>query len=148
MKYSCEITINLPRDRVIELFDNPDNMSEWQEGLQSFEPFEGEPGTPGAKSRIHYKMGKRDIKMVETIVTRDLPNEFSATYETDGVWNIVENHFSETPDGKTEWHIDTEFKCSGFLKILAFVMPGMFKKQTQKMMSDFKNFAEGSGGGS
>ena len=142
MKYSCDITIDLPRARVIELFDNADNMSKWQEGLQSFEPLEGEPGTKGATSKIHYKMGKRDIRMVETIVTSNFPDEFSATYETQGVWNIVENHFSETDAGGTQWHIDTEFRCSGFLKIMAFLMPGMFRKQTQKMMSDFKSFAE------
>jgi len=35
MKYSVEI--DLPRDRVIELFDDADNMVKWQSGLQSFE---------------------------------------------------------------------------------------------------------------
>ncbi len=142
MKYACTIIINLPRERVIELFDNPDNMKHWQEGLQSFEPLSGTPGEEGATSRIRYKMGKREIDMIETIVKRDLPEIFSGTYETKGVWNIVENHFSETGDDTTQWQIDTEFRCSGFLKILAYLFPGMFRKQTNKMMQDFKKFAE------
>jgi len=29
MKYECELIIDLPRDRVIEMFDNPDNLSKW-----------------------------------------------------------------------------------------------------------------------
>jgi uncharacterized protein YndB with AHSA1/START domain len=37
MKYTCEITIDRPRARVIELFDNPENLKQWQPELVSFE---------------------------------------------------------------------------------------------------------------
>ena len=37
----------MPRARFIELFDDPDNLPKWQEGLISFEPLHGEPGTRG-----------------------------------------------------------------------------------------------------
>lgn len=36
MKYTCEITINQPLNKVIELFDNPDNLKHWQPGLASW----------------------------------------------------------------------------------------------------------------
>ncbi len=49
MKYTCELIVNLPRQRMIELFDNPDNMHKWQPGLVSFEHLSGESGQPGAK---------------------------------------------------------------------------------------------------
>ena len=49
--YTVAIEIDLPRDRVIELFDNPDNLFKWQTGLQSFDHLSGEPGQPGAKSK-------------------------------------------------------------------------------------------------
>ena len=52
MKYTREVVIDLPRDRVIELFDDADNLPKWQEGLQRFEHVSGEPGQPGAKSRL------------------------------------------------------------------------------------------------
>ena len=71
MKYTLSTTINLPRSKVIELFDNPDNMSKWQPELQSFEHISGEPGEPGAKSRLKYKMGKREVEMIETITARN-----------------------------------------------------------------------------
>jgi len=35
MKYEIEIDISLSRNKVIELFDNPDNMSKWQPGFVS-----------------------------------------------------------------------------------------------------------------
>ena len=47
MKYSCELTIDLPRDEVIALFDDPDNLVKWQPGLQSFEHISGEAGAAG-----------------------------------------------------------------------------------------------------
>ena len=65
MKYRCEVIINLPRERVVELFDNPDNMSQWQPGLQSFEHLSGEPGQPGTKSKLVYDMNGRRVEMVE-----------------------------------------------------------------------------------
>lgn len=142
MKYSCTITVDQPRDRVIELFDNPDNMPKWQDGLVSFTPKSGTPGQPGATSEIVYQMGKRRIEMIETIEERALPDRFSGIYETTGVWNRVINQFEDTADGHTQWRIDTEFRCSGLLKIMSWIFPGMFRKQTEKMMRDFKTFAE------
>ena len=62
MKCECEVIIDLPRERMIELFDNPENLPEWQEGLNVFERFEGEEGQPGAKTRMLRPkwMGSRD----------------------------------------------------------------------------------------
>ena len=36
MKFIVEITINLPRDRVITLFDSTENLYKWQPDLISF----------------------------------------------------------------------------------------------------------------
>lgn len=145
MKYSHEIVIDLPRERVIELFDNPDNMAKWQEGFVSFEHVSGNPGHPRAKSRLLYKMGKREVEMIETITVRKLPQEFSGTYEAKGVWNEVQNFFHEEGIGKTRWVTENEFQFKGFMKIIAFFMPGAFKKQSYKYMEDFKKFAESAG---
>ncbi|MFT7620671.1 MAG: hypothetical protein ACI97A_004329 [Planctomycetota bacterium] len=145
MKYELDIELDLPRARVMELFDNPDNLAKWQEGFVSMEPISGTPGETGAKSQLNYLMGKREIELVETITTRNLPKEFSATYEAKNVWNKVENFFTETPDGKTHWNAKHEFRCGGFLKIMAFVFPGAFKKQSFKFMEMFKEWSEKEG---
>lgn len=142
MKYTVDVAIDLPRARVIELFDDPDNMPMWQPDLVSFEHESGEPGQPGAKSKLRYKMGKREIEMIETITSRNFPDEFSGTYEAQGVWNSVANRFSEEGPEKTRWTMESEFKCSGFMRIIAFLFPGSFKKQSLKMMNQFKDFAE------
>jgi hypothetical protein len=95
MKYTLEIIINKPRAEVIELFNNPDNLIKWQPGLQSYTHISGEQGKPGAKSKLKYDMNGRKIEMIETISVNKLPDEFSGTYETKGVFNTYENYFYE-----------------------------------------------------
>lgn len=141
MKYTHDIDINLPRKKVIELFDNPDNMPKWQKGFVSFEPLTGKPGEEGATAKLKYKMGKREVEMIETIARKNLPEEFSGTYEAKGVFNIIENKFIDNGDS-TKWITTNEFQFKGFMKLMAFFMPGMFKKQSFKYMKDFKKFAE------
>jgi hypothetical protein len=143
MKYSLELVIDLPRARVVELFDNPDNLKHWQPELISYEPLDEHPGEPGSKMKLLYKMGKREVEMIETIVKNNLPDEFSGTYEAKGVWNSVENYFIEADENHTTWVFGTEFKFSGlFMRLFGLLMPGMFKKQSYKYMLLFKEFAE------
>ncbi|MGV6845056.1 MAG: SRPBCC family protein [Lutibacter sp.] len=141
MHYSNKIEINASLKKVIELFDNPNNLKYWQKGFISFEHLSGKIGEKGAKSILKYKMGAREIEMIETITNRNLPDEFSGIYEAKGVWNEVKNYFSEEK-GVTTWVSECEFRFSGFMKIIAFLMPNSFKKQSHQFMIDFKNFVE------
>jgi len=142
MKYTNEITINKPIQRVIELFDNPDNIGKWQPNFVSFEHKSGVPGQPGAVSHLKYKNGKHENILVETITVRNLPHEFSGTYSMKGTTCEVKNYFKETGPGKTLYSSESDWKFGGFIKILAFFMGGHFKKQSQKYMENFKNFVE------
>jgi len=142
MKYTTEVEINLPVKKVIELFDNPDNLKLWMEGLQSFEHLSGTPGQPGAKSKLKFKMGKREIEMIETITVRNLPEEFSGTYEAKGVFNIVKNKFIAVGENKTKYIAEHEFQFSGMMTLMGVLMPGAFKKQSMKFLKQFKEFAE------
>lgn len=141
MKYTLEITIDAPRERVIELFDNPEYMPKWQPGLTSFEPLEGTRGQPGAKSRLTYETNGRSIQLVETVTRRELPDEFSGTYEAKGVWNGLTNRFYDE-DGQTRWVIDSEFRFSGMMALVGLLMPSSFSNETRAMMARFKAFAE------
>ncbi|MCB2219736.1 MAG: SRPBCC family protein [Bacteroidetes bacterium] len=142
MKYSTTIDIDLPRSRVIELFDNPDNMAKWQPELIHFKHLNGEPRSEGAQTKLRYKMGQREVEMIETITRRNLPEEFSGTYEAKGVWNMQVNFFEELGEKATLWRSESEFRFKGFMKLIAFFMPGSFKKQTYLQMKRFKEFAE------
>ena len=142
MKYSLNTTLNLPREQVVTLFDNPENMQHWQKGFISMNLISGEAGTEGAQSLLKYQMGKRTIEMTETIKVHNLPEEFTAIYEAQGVWNLQRNLFNSVGDQQTEWVSESEFKFSGFMKLISWIMPGSFKKQSWVYMEDFKAFAE------
>lgn len=143
MKYTTEIIVDLPRSEFIEKLDNPDNMKHWMRGLQSYEVLSGEPGKEGARMNMKFKMGKRDMEMVETIIKRNMPEEFHATYDAKGVHNIQKNYFHEVGENQTKWVSESEFQFAGLgMKAMAFLMPGAFKKQSMKYAQDFKNFAE------
>jgi len=135
----------LPVTRVVELFDSVDNLKEWQPGFVSFEPVSGTPGQPGAKARLQYKMGKREIEMIETITVKNLPHEFSGTYEAKGVWNETKNFFIPLDENRTLYKSENEFRLSGFMMIIGFLMPGAFKKQSMQYLELFKAFAEKAG---
>lgn len=143
MKYSNEIIINLPKQEMIKHLDNAENMKHWQKGLISYKILSEDPHAAGAKMELEYQMGKRNIKMVETIVESDFPDKFIATYETKGVWNLQENHFEEVSPTQSKWVSHSEFKFSGFMKLMSFFMPkSMFSKQSCQYLEDFKSFAE------
>ncbi len=143
MKYQVKVRIDLPLEQCIDKLNNPDNMKHWQEGLVSYKHVSGDQGEEGAKMELTYMMGKRSITMVETILKQDFPHELHATYDAKGVHNIQRNYFKAIDENTTEWLSDTEFQFSGwFMKVLGTLMPGTFKKQSEKYLKDFKEFAE------
>lgn len=85
--YPETIEINLPRKKVVELFDNAENLPKWQDRFVSMKHLEGEPGTKGAQIELPYKMGKREITMVETILDHNLPDHVEFEFKARGMEN-------------------------------------------------------------
>ncbi|ALV46413.1 hypothetical protein MB46_13890 [Arthrobacter alpinus] len=142
MEYTQEIVVNVPRDRFLELFDNPSLMSHWQKGLLSFEPLTGVPGQNGATSKLVYKRGRGTLEMVETILRRQLPDHFDGSYDANGVHNISNNQFIDLDGTATKWVAHNIFELKGFMKVIGLLFGFTFRKETLKTMEAFKNFAE------
>ncbi|UII76544.1 SRPBCC family protein [Flagellimonas sp. HMM57] len=142
MKYTSEITVNLHREAFLEKLNNPEDMKHWQRDFIGYERLSEKPGEEGAQMSIHYEMGKRKFKMIETIIKNNLPEELHSIYDTKGVQNIQKNYFKEI-GRKTKWISENEFIFSGFgMKLIGLFMPRAFKKQSKQYMEDFKAFAE------
>ncbi len=141
--YTVHVDINLPRARVIELFDSTENLFKWQEGLQSFEHLSGEPGQPGAKSLMVFKIGKQTMELTETITERNLPDEFNGSYEWSGGKNTLRNRFIELGPNRTRWESTCSYELLSLpMRIIGMIMPGMFRKQNLKFLRAFKGFCE------
>jgi len=147
MKFTCRVEINKPVEKVVGLYDNSENLKEWQDGFVSLEHLTGEPGTSGAKTRLIYKIGKHEIELIETIYAKNLPQEFSALYEAKTMTNTMTNRFTPLGENKTRYETEIEYTSfNGILpKMMALLLPGVFKKQTQKWLDQFKVFAEKEG---
>lgn len=142
MKYTTEIEIDRPREAVLAVFDDPANLKHWMRGLVSFDLLEGELGQLGARSRYVFRTGKRHMDVLETITRRNLPDEFDAVFEAPRMWNEQKNRLVELGPAKTKWIAESEFRMSGFMKVIGFLMPGAFRKQSQQHLDDFKAFVE------
>ena len=141
--YTVSVDIDLPRERVLELFDDVDNLYKWQTGLQSVEHLSGEPGQVGSQMKMVYLNGKHRMELIETITKRDLPDEFNGTYEWGGGCNTLDNRFIELGPDKTRWESTCAYELRKLpLRIMGFLVPGMFRKQNQKFLDNFKAFCE------
>ncbi len=141
--YTLEIEIDLPRERVIELFDDPGNMVKWQKGLQSFERLSGVPGEVGAKAKLVYLNGKRRFEMIETVIERNLPDQFDGRYEWRGGRNTVRNRFIELGQRRTKWKSTCLLEFDSFMmKAMGLLFRGIFRKQAMGVLRSFKAYAE------
>lgn len=144
MKFLCEVVLNLPISEAVSLYDNVEHLDKWQTGFVNYEHISGEQGKAGAKSKVFFKHNNRDMELIETIVKKDLPEEFTAIYEHKHMVNTMYCHFEKVENDKTLFQMEIEYtKFIGFMpKLMAFLMPGMFRKQSQKWLDQFKEFAE------
>ncbi|MDA8692436.1 SRPBCC family protein [Saprospiraceae bacterium] len=144
MKFRCQVDIDLPRDLVVEAFDSPENLKEWQDGFVSYEHKSGASGEVGAQAIMVYKIGKRDMVLTETILKNDLPRTFIGQYDFKEGSNTMSNTFEIITVGITRWVAEVEYTRmdSFMMKMMSKLMPGMFKKQTQKWLNQFKVFVE------
>ncbi len=145
MKYTCTIDIHLPINTVADLWEDENNFKKWQDGFKAIEHISGEKGAVGAKSKIYFETGKRKMELLETIISNNLPEEKSARYEHIHMTNTQTTRFQSMGENMTRHTSEVEYlEFNGFIpKVMARFFPGVFKKQSQKWMNQFKEFAEG-----
>ena len=144
MKIKCSTIINVPLERVLELFLDVNSLKFWQEGLVSYELLNGELWHKGARSKIVYKTKRGNIELIETVQINELPGEMTALYEHLHGSNTMTSRFNRLDENTTAFVLEVEpVEIKGFVpKVMLKLMPGMPRKGTQKMVDDFKRFAE------
>ncbi|SRR5258706_12415784 len=144
MKFTCSTVVNLPKGKVAELYSNDNNLKFWQTGFESKELLNGTKNQPGAKSKILMTYKSKPMVLTETIQKNNLPDEFVGYYEHEHMNNIMTCRFQQLDETKTKFEMDIHYtQFFGFMpKLMSILMPGIFRKQTQKMVDSFKTFAE------
>ena len=142
MQYTCEVVIEPPMEEVAALLDDRDNLAQWHDAFQSWELLCGDPGKPGAKTRLVFGTGDRKTILVETILARDGPHEFVATYETEGLLQTVRSRLEALDEQRTRWTCSHELRFRGLTRIAGWWVGRGFSQQTLQAMNAFKVFAE------
>ncbi len=144
MKFTCVTEINSPREKIVKLFLDSSRYKEWQEGFESLQTISGKPWEKGTQSRVIYKTGKMTIDLKETVVVSNLPEEVTGLYEHEHMVNTMANRFIAIDNSRTRYEAEIDYtQFIGIVpKLMALLMPGVFKKQVQKRLDSFKDFVE------
>ncbi|MFC1852637.1 SRPBCC family protein [candidate division CSSED10-310 bacterium] len=144
MKYRGSIDVNKPQSKVAELFADPNYLKEYQDGFVKKELISGKMGEDGAVSKMYYKYGKREMELIETIVANRLPDSFESSYHHKHMDNTMKCYFIPLSETKTRYEYGFEYTRISWVmpKLMAMLFPGMFRKQGEKWMRQFKELAE------
>ena len=140
MKFICTTDINAPRDKVVSIFLDPEKQHHFQDGFKAKELISGTTNTVGAKSKLIFKR----LELIETIQIYNLPDEFQGLYEHKHTINTMNVKFIPLSNDTTRYVSEVHYtKFNGFvIKLLVKLFPGMFKKQVQKWINQFKIYVE------
>ncbi|HLP19587.1 MAG TPA: SRPBCC family protein [Chitinophagales bacterium] len=140
MKYTTEIKINAPIEKVAELIGDHNMMKNWMKELITHETVSGTPRKEGAKTKLRLNLGG-GVDVLETLIKIDFPNFFVTKYELpQGSLTVV---ITFEKDGKgTIYKLDHSFEFKGMLKIGTALMKPGFIKHSERMMQDFKKMVE------
>ncbi len=138
------LDIDKPRSIVAELFADPKNLKEYQDGFVKKELASGKEGEDGAVSKMYYKYGKRDMELTETITANRLPDSFEASYHHKHMDNTMKCEFIAINDDQTRYKYEFEYTRINWVmpKLIAILFPSMYRKQGEKWMKQFKEFVE------
>ncbi|NNC69974.1 MAG: SRPBCC family protein [Flavobacteriaceae bacterium] len=143
MKFKASIEINQSQHTVAKLFADPKYLKYYQDGFVKKELVKGEAGQDGAISKMYYKHGKREMVLAETIVANKLPQTFEAFYHHKHMDNTFIAKFTKLDDQNTRYAMEVDYIRMTFLpRLMGFLFPGMYRKQGQKWMHNFKSFTE------
>jgi uncharacterized membrane protein len=142
MKVSHTVVIECPLETVWELFDNVENMLEWQDELQSYEMVEGEPGEIGSvRSQTIKQMGVTQ-RLTATLLEREPPHRAAMHYEGAQAPFTAYDEFTDLGDGTTEWSSTLDVKLGMLQKPLELVIKPLASDLVKRNGRNFKEFCE------
>jgi len=142
VKHQCEVVLEFPLEVMVQRF--LEDRESWQTDLISVKSIKGILGKVGSIQELTFLVGRREVKMTETVVAVD-PNRLVFIYQAKGVWNRVSCTFESISPSKTKWVLHSEFKMKGLLRFFGWLMQSAFKKQSIRYMEQFKTYTETTG---
>ncbi|MGW6930623.1 SRPBCC family protein [Lentzea sp. NPDC054927] len=137
MRFTKEIVLDQPIERVRVLTSDPAHLHEWQPDLVGITQHSETPGAAGATATLTY----RKFKLEETVLSATADERVSR-YETTGMVHTITNRYSAIDDQHTLLVCDNEFQLSGLLKLGRRVLEKSLREQVERNVENFKAFID------
>jgi uncharacterized protein YndB with AHSA1/START domain len=141
MRSVVDLEIDGPRERVAELYSDPNNNPKWMDDLERNEPISGVLGEPGSR----YRMVSKDSNMhfVVTVVSVRQPENVKLHLDWKHATVDINVDFIVLSEGRTRFVSTEEFKFRGLLwRVSGLFARRAIKAAHRRHMEGFKRFAE------
>lgn len=145
MKIESRIQVERPLQEVWEWTDDPDNLAKWQKGFERYELISGELGEVGMVAHQHYKEGKREFYLRETLLEKQAPNHARLELHHKTMTSIIDMDLIATNENSTEVSCLCAIELRGIWKILGPLMRKTFQKRQDEGFEMMKEAVEAGG---
>ncbi|MFD9704791.1 SRPBCC family protein [Lentzea sp. NPDC059081] len=137
MRFTKEVVLDKPIDRVRVLTSDPGHLHHWQPDLVSITQHGDTPGAAGSTATLEY----RKFTLEETVLSATADERISR-YATTGMVHTITNRYSVVDDQHTLLVCDNEFELSGLLKLGRKVVERTLREQVERNVDSFKAFID------
>jgi uncharacterized protein YndB with AHSA1/START domain len=137
MRFTKEVVLNKPVERVRVLTSDPAHLHEWQPDLVSITQHSETPGAAGSTATLKY----RKFTLEETVLTATA-NERASRYETRGMVHTITNRYRAIDDQHTLLVCENEIELTGLLKLGRLVLEKSLREQSERNVDNFKAFID------
>ena len=142
IKYTSQITINQPVEKVWGIFLDDSQQEYWIHNFESLKTIEGSNEVPGSKFQLTVLDGGEEYILIKTVKKVEINEFYAFQYENDVLTNHLEFLFKESPEG-TQIIANEHVTGKGILMKSIFVfMKGMLKSEAQKSLNRLKILIE------
>lgn len=137
MRFTKEIVLNQPIERVRVLTSDPAHLHEWQPDLVSITQHSETPGAAGSTATLAY----RRFQLEETVLTATADERISR-YETRGMVHTITNRYRAIDDQRTLLVCDNEIELTGLLKLGRRILERSLREQSERNLDNFRAFID------
>ncbi len=142
VKYTTEIEINKPIDKVFSAFENPEMLKKWIPEIKSIEPLEEKVNKVGSIYKMVIENQGQEIEMQEKITEYILNKKITFHFDSKEMFKIdAYNFIIEGNNTKIIQHSSIQSK-SYIMSCLFPYFKGTFKQVSQGYLEKFKKFIE------
>lgn len=143
MRYTLQIKIDRSIGEIGKLLHGSYKRKTWMPNLKSITAIQGQPGETNSRTKLIFQAGNRELIVIETITVNEFPDKIAGYYEMQGSVNHINNQFVDLNGKHTLLISEQCFELRGAKRLLAWVRPDIFRKQSMQHMEQFKKYIEG-----